>query len=67
MNLVPSIPSGPQCFVLTRVCVVARGVMFAGIAWEDEGSKSRVTECVIIWFAMFSFYDYVVDLMEVAP
>lgn len=53
--------------MLTRACVVTGGVMFGGIVWEVEGAKSRVTECVIIWFGMFSLYDYVVDLMEVTP
>ena len=53
-----------QCFMLTRVCVVARGVMFAGIIWESAGPQTQVTECLIVWFAMFSPYDVLVDLME---
>jgi hypothetical protein len=57
---------GPECYQLTHVLVVARGVMFAGIVWEVEGAKSRVVECAICWFAMFSNYDRVINLMEVA-
>lgn len=55
---------GIQGYLLTRACIVAGGVMFAGIAWEIEGNQSRVTECAIVWFAMFSFYDLVFELME---
>jgi hypothetical protein len=53
-----------ECFLLTHACVVARGVMLAGIVWEVEGAKSRVVECAIYWFAMFSYYDRVVNLMK---
>lgn len=52
-------------FVLFRIAVVARGVMFAGICWEVQGRESRVTECIICWFAMFSYHDVLIDLMEV--
>jgi hypothetical protein len=54
----------PKGFMLTRITVVSRGVMFAGICWEVQGEESRVTECLIIWFAMFSCYDRVINLME---
>jgi len=57
---------GPECYLLTHCQVVARGILFVGIVWEVEGAKSRVVECAIYWFAMFSFYDLVVDLMKEA-
>ena len=53
-----------RCFMLTRACVLAGGVMLAGIVWEVEGTKSRVTECAIIWFSMFAATAVVIDLME---
>lgn len=63
----PPVSSGPRTFILTRISFVARGVMFAGIVWEVNGPKSRVTECIIVWFAMLSFHDVLVDLLEVSP
>jgi hypothetical protein len=69
VNLHPALAvkaTEPQCYLLVRVSVVARGVMFAGICWEVQGQEFRVTECVIVWFAMFSHFDRVVDLLEVA-
>jgi hypothetical protein len=55
---------GLECYELTHASVVARGVMLAGIVWQVEGAKSRAVECAIFWFALFSFYDVVVDLTQ---
>ena len=55
---------GRECYLLTHACVVARGVMLAGIVWEVEGVESRVVECAIYWFAMFSLFDLGVSLMK---
>jgi hypothetical protein len=63
--LVEQMRRGPECYLLTHCLVVAGGVMFAGIVWEVEGAGSRVVECLLCWFAMFSQYDLVVNLMEV--
>ena len=72
MSQVAFIPFGltsndPQSYMLVQTQVVARGVMFAGIVGEVQGGESRVTECLIVWFAMFSFREVMIDLLEVTP
>jgi hypothetical protein len=64
--ILPPASSGIRRYQITRATVVGRGIMLAGIAWEVEGTKSRVLECFIVWFAMFTFHDVFVDLLEVA-
>jgi hypothetical protein len=56
--------SQPQAHELYHVSVVGRGILYAGICWEVRGTKSQVTECIICWFAMFSHYDRLINLME---
>jgi hypothetical protein len=57
----------PYRFQICHVAVVAKGLMFAGICFEIRGKEVRVTECKIFWFAMFSHFDRVIDLLEGAP
>jgi len=64
LSLPPATP-GTQRYTLTRATIVGQGIMFAGIAWEVQGTKSKVLECFIVWFAMFTFHDAFVDLLEV--
>ena len=55
---------GPQRYMITHCAVVAGGVMLAGFCWEVDGKIVRPLECKIFWFALFSYFDRVVDLME---
>jgi hypothetical protein len=56
--------SRPQAYQLYHVSIAGRGILYAGICWEVQGGKSRVTECIIVWFAIFSYYDRLINLME---
>lgn len=58
---------GPQGYMITHCAIVAGGVMLAGFCWEVDGKTVRPLECKIFWFAMFSHFDRVVDLMEGTP